>query len=136
MLRLSSIGWRNPTYLPQVNHALWWGAFLELREVMEPYVSLPDDTVLGSIAPPEGFLEDQLEMAILGVSSQLLPNTLLKGPLQRKQPPLGGLLRNFPDLECGANQGVRIPNSVPWVEGSVASLQASYCCQTGPSDPL
>ena len=30
----------------------------------------------------------------------------------------------------------RVPNSVPWVEGSVASLQASYCHWAGPSDPL
>ena len=40
------------------------GGVLEVREVMEPYVSFSDDTILSSVTPLEGSLEDQLKTTI------------------------------------------------------------------------
>ena len=57
---------------------------------MEPYVSFPDDAILGGVASPEGFWSQPF----LGVPSQPLPIPPLKRLLQRKQPPLGGLRRS------------------------------------------
>ena len=38
-------------------------SILELRKMMEPYISFFDDTILDGVAPPEGFLKDQFESA-------------------------------------------------------------------------
>ena len=40
------------------------GSILELREVMEPYVSFSDDTILDGVAPLKGFLKHQVEDTI------------------------------------------------------------------------
>ena len=42
------------------------GSVLELRAVMEPYISFPDDAILNGVTPPDGFWEDQLEPTISG----------------------------------------------------------------------
>ena len=51
-----------PAY-PRPTHLLA-GSILQLRAVMGPYVSFPIDAVLDSVAPPEGFQEDQPETTI------------------------------------------------------------------------
>ena len=62
------------------------GSILKLRGVMELYISFFDDTVLGSVAPPEGFLKDQSETTIPESAQLASTNPPLRRPLQRKQP--------------------------------------------------
>ena len=40
------------------------GSILELREVMEPYISFPNDVILDGVAPLEGFLKNQPEKTV------------------------------------------------------------------------
>ena len=61
---------------------------------MDPYVSFFDDAILGSVAPPEGFLEDQSETTIPENAQLVSTNSPLKRPLQKKQPLLRVLWRN------------------------------------------
>ena len=115
------------------------GSILELREMMEPYVSFFDDAVLDGVAPSEGFLKDQSEETIPESAQPASTNPPLKRPLQKKQPLLGasGGTNYSPETMQGTNhEGRGLPNSVSWVERSIASLQASYHCWTGPSSLL
>ena len=54
------------------------GSILELREMMEQYVSFFDDTVLGGVASPGGFLEVWAETTVPSQPPLTLP---LKRPL-------------------------------------------------------
>ena len=64
MPRLYNTGQRRPICLCQVNHTLLVRYILKLREIMEQYISFSDDTILDSVALPEGFIEDQTELTI------------------------------------------------------------------------
>ena len=88
------------------------------------------------VAPPEGFLEDQPEGTIPERAQPASTDLPLKRPLQKKQPLLGasGGTEYSPDTVQGTNlKGRGLPNLISWVERSIASLQAGYCHQTGPS---
>ena len=67
------------------------GSILELRVVMEPYISIFDDAILGGVAPLEGFLKDQSETTIPESAQPVSTNPPLRRLPQRKQPLLGGL---------------------------------------------
>ena len=98
------------------------GSVLELREVMESYISFPSDAILSSVAPLEGFLEDQLETTISGSAQPASADspieeaaveeaTQLKRQPWRRQLPLGGLRRNpvLPRPQAGSQPGGKIP---------------------------
>ena len=70
------------------------GSILELREVMELYVSFFDDTVLSSVAPLEGFLEDQPETAIPGSDQPASTDPPIEEATMEEAAPIGGLWRN------------------------------------------
>ena len=54
--------WVEKSNLPtQGQQCLLVGSVLELRAVMGPYVSFPDDAILDGVVLPEGFWEDQQE---------------------------------------------------------------------------
>ena len=82
----------NPPTLGQP--CLLAGSILELRAVMEPYVSFPDDAVLDSVAPPDGFWEDQPETTI-SRSAQPGPAKIpIEEAAVEETAPLGGLIRS------------------------------------------
>ena len=59
--------WAEKSNLPTLGQpCLLVRSILKLREVMEFYVSFPNDAILSSVALPEGFLEDQPETTISG----------------------------------------------------------------------
>ena len=98
--------WAENSNLPTLGQpCLLVGSILELREVMETYVSFFYDTVLGSVAPPEGFLKDQSEKTIPESAKLASTNPPLRRLLQRKQPPLGasGGTEYSPDTVQGIN---------------------------------
>ena len=92
----SSIPWvekSNPPTLGQP--CLLEGSILELREVMEPYVSLPNDTYLGQCSPTGRILggpagDNHFQEC---PASFCQPFPLMRLP-QKMQPLLGGLWRN------------------------------------------
>ena len=106
---------------------------------MEPYVSFFDDTVLGGVAPQEGFLKDQSETSI-PESAQLASTDLpIEEAAVEEAAPLeaSGGTGYSPDTMQGMNhEGRGLPNSVSWVERSITSLLTSYCHQKGPSSLL
>ena len=113
------LGERSLTHLPWANHTFWLGAVLELREVMEPYISFSNDTISGGVAPLEGSLEDQMEMTITGSVQVATANPPLKGPAAEEAVPCweasGGTFQYFPNPGWGVNQEGRVPNLVPWL---------------------
>ena len=118
---------------------LWWGASWSWRAVMEPYISFPNDAILDGVAPPEGFWEDQPETTI-SRSAQPAPTEpppIEQAAAEEATPhwEASGGAQYLPDPKWGASQEGRVPNLVPWVEGSVTSLQATYGHWTGPSNP-
>ena len=130
--------WAEKSNLPTPGQLhLLVGSILELRAVMGPYISFPDDAILDSVAPPEGFWEDQLETTISGSAQPAPTDPHWRGCCGGSSPcwKASGGAQYLPDPKWRASQEGRVPNSVPWVEGSVTSLQAGYGCQTGTTNP-
>ena len=71
--------WRKKSNPPMLGQpCLLPGGVLELREVMEPYVSFFNDVILGGVVPLEGFLEDQPETTIPGSDQPATTNPPIK----------------------------------------------------------
>ena len=84
--------WAEKSNLPMLGQpCLLAGSVLELREVMEPYASFFDDTVLGGVALLEGFLKDQSETTIPESAQPASTDPPLKRLPWKKQPLLRGL---------------------------------------------
>ena len=118
--------WAEKSNLPTLGQpCLLAGSILELREVMEPYISFFDDAILDGVAPLEGFLKDQSEESIPESPQPASTNLPLKRLLQKKQPLFGapGGTEYSPDTVQGTNhKGRGIPNLISWVERSIASI--------------
>ena len=68
------------------------GSILELREVMESYISFHDDAVLDGVAPPEGFLKDQSEETIPESALLASPDSPIEEATVEETTPVGGPL--------------------------------------------
>ena len=80
--------WVEKSNLPILGQpCLLAGSILELRAVMEPYISFPDDAILDGVAPPERFQEDQLETTISGTAQPAPTDPPLKRLPQSPVPP-------------------------------------------------
>ena len=64
------------------------GSILELREVMEPYVSFSDDTVLSTVTPLERSLEDQPETIICESVQPASANPLIEEATAEEAAPI------------------------------------------------
>ena len=70
------------------------GCIIELREMMELYVSFFDDTILDGVAPPEGFLKDWAQITVPGSAQLASTDAPIKEAAIEEAAPIGGLLRN------------------------------------------
>ena len=61
---------------------------------MEPYVSFPNDAVLDSVAPPEGFLMDQPKETVPESASLASPNSPIEEATMEETTLVGGLWGN------------------------------------------
>ena len=115
--------WVEKSNLPTLGQpCLLAESILELREVMMPYVSFSNDTILSGVTPLEVSLEDQPETTICESVQPASAYPPLKRPLQKKMPLLRGLWRN-PVLPK------------PWVRNQpreqglqLSSLTGGKCC--------
>ena len=87
--------WVEKSNLPTLcQPCLLAGNILELRKMMEPYVSFFNDAILDGVAPLEGFLKDQFGGSIPESAWPASTDPQLKRLPQKKQPPIGGPRRN------------------------------------------
>ena len=95
---------------------------LELQETMEQYMSFSDDTVLDGVAPLEGLFKDKAKITVPGKSHQPSPMSSKEELSGRKQPHLGGLLRNLLHPKYCMRSGQRLELS------QICSLVGGKCC--------
>ena len=87
--------WAEKSNLPMPGQPhLLVGSILELREMIEWYVSFFDDTVLDGVAQLEVFLEDGAETTVPGRTQLASTDTPIKEAAREEAAPIGGLLRN------------------------------------------
>ena len=97
-------------------------SILELREVMEPYVSFPDATFMGSVVLLEGFLEDQPEMTISGSVQPASAKPPVKGTMAEE----AALIRR-PLEDTSTSQTPSVEQTRGWGP-QLSSLGGGKCC--------
>ena len=112
------------------------GSILELREVIEPYISFPDDTILGGVAPPEGFLEDQPETTMSGSVQPASAKPPVEGAAAEEATPIWRPLEEPSTSETLSEEqtrGVMFPTQFPgWREVLHPSSLVTAAGQTPP----
>ena len=131
--------WAEKANLPTPGQAcLLAGSVLELMEAMKCYISFPDDAVFDSVALPGESLTNQStapESTQPASTNSPIEEAAVKAakeePAPTGRPPEGPSTSQTPSKGPTRRELTKL---IPWVEGSVTSLQAGHCCWAGPSD--